>query len=31
MADDIENKDSKKDEVLDLLSEKPRPSRRERQ
>ena len=31
MADDKEKKDSKKDEVLDLLSEKPKPSRRERQ
>ncbi|MEN8774132.1 MAG: translation initiation factor IF-2 [Akkermansiaceae bacterium] len=31
MADDKETKDSKKDEVLDLLSEKPKPSRRERQ
>ncbi len=31
MADDKDNKDSKKDEVLDLLSEKPKPSRRERQ
>jgi len=31
MADDKDKKDSKKDEVLDLLSEKPKPSRRERQ
>jgi len=31
MADDKDTKDSKKDEVLDLLSEKPKPSRRERQ
>ena len=31
MADDKEKKDSKNDEVLDLLSEKPKPSRRERQ
>ncbi len=31
MADDKPKKDSKDDEVLDLLSEKPKPSRRERQ
>ena len=31
MADNKDNKDSKKEEVLDLLSEKPKPSRRERQ
>ena len=31
MADDKDKKDSNKDEVLDLLSEKPKPSRRERQ
>ena len=31
MADDKDNKDSKKDEILDLLSENPKPSRRERQ
>src|SRR6056300_166201 len=31
MADDKEKKDSKNDEVLDLLSEKPKTSRRERQ
>ena len=31
MAEDKDKKDSKEDEVLDLLSEKPKPSRRERQ
>ncbi len=31
MAEDKEKKDSKKNEVLDLLSEKPKPSRRQRQ
>lgn len=31
MAENKDNKDSKKEEVLDLVSEKPKPSRRERQ
>lgn len=31
MAENKDNKDSRKEEVLDLVSEKPKPSRRERQ